>query len=115
MSHFYSISIFRIMDYKQANIPIFSVVKGIVKTNEHIFFYILAFIFFSSLLTFLDYLSYNFLFLSSIVNFYWLFLSYYSMKNNNYKKNAYQLFFLSILVMIIFNFLIAIDTFFSIF
>ncbi len=115
MSHFYAISIMRIEDYKKAKIPVFSVVKGIPITKKHIFFYILIFIFFSSLLTFLDYLSYNFLFLFSIVNFYWLFLSYSDIKKNNNKKNASQLFYYSIIVIVIFNFLISVDVFFKYF
>ncbi|QCI23977.1 protoheme IX farnesyltransferase [Buchnera aphidicola (Macrosiphoniella sanborni)] len=113
MSHFYSISIFRRIDYKKANIPVFSVIKGSLKTKKHIFLYILAFIFFSSLLSFFGYLSYNFLFLSSIINFYWLFLSYLSIKKNNHKNNADQLFFFSIIVIVVFNFLIATDVFLS--
>lgn len=109
MAHFYAISIVRIQDYKKAKIPVFSVVKGVLITKKHIFFYVLGFIFLSSLLVFLDYLSYNFFFLSSIVNFYWLFLSYSNIKQNNNKKNASQLFYYSIIVILLFNFLISID------
>ncbi|AEO08804.1 protoheme IX farnesyltransferase [Buchnera aphidicola str. Ak (Acyrthosiphon kondoi)] len=112
MSHFYAISIMRIKDYKKAKIPIFSVVKGIYITKKHIFFYVFGFVFCTSLLTFLDYLSYNFLFLSSIINFYWLFLSYSNIKKNNSKKHAYQLFYYSIVVIVVFNFLISIDILF---
>jgi len=112
MSHFYAISIMRIEDYRKANIPLFSVVKGVSKTKEHIFYYIFSFTLFSSLLTFLGYLSYNFLFLSSIINFYWLFLSYSNIKENENQKNATQLFYFSIVVICVFNLLISIDIFF---
>ncbi|MCU4136774.1 heme o synthase [Buchnera aphidicola (Sitobion miscanthi)] len=112
MAHFYAISIVRIKDYKQANIPVFSVVKGISTTKKHIFYYILGFIFFSFLLEFLGHLSYNFLFLSSILNLYWLFLSYSHIKNINNKKNINQLFYYSIIVIVVFNFLLSIDIFF---
>lgn len=111
MSHFYAISIFRIRDYEQAKIPVFSVVKGVVTTKKHIFYYIIFFIFFSILLIFLCKLSYTFLFLSSIVNFYWLFLSCDKIEKNN-KKNACQLFYCSIVVVILFNFLLSIDILF---
>ncbi|ADP66851.1 protoheme IX farnesyltransferase [Buchnera aphidicola str. TLW03 (Acyrthosiphon pisum)] len=114
MSHFYSISIMRIKDYREAKIPVFSVVKGVAITKKHIFFYVLNFSFFSSLFTFLGYLSYNFLLLSSIVNFYWSFLSYSNIKKNNDKKNARKLFYFSIIVIVFFNFLISIDVFFKI-
>ncbi|QCI22900.1 heme o synthase [Buchnera aphidicola] len=112
MSHFYAISIMRLEDYKKAKIPVFAVVKGIAITKKHIFFYILIFIFFSALLTFLGYLSSNFLFLFLIVNFYWLFLSYSDIKQNNSRNNASQLFYYSIIVIVVFNLLISIDVFF---
>ncbi|MDE5285915.1 MAG: UbiA family prenyltransferase, partial [Buchnera aphidicola] len=44
MSHFYSISIFRMQDYKNANIPIFSVIHGIYLTRKSIIFYIFLFL-----------------------------------------------------------------------
>ncbi|QIE02152.1 heme o synthase [Buchnera aphidicola] len=112
MSHFYAISIFRKTDYQNANIPLFSVVKGILITQKHIFFYIFCFTVCSSLLTFLGYLSYIFLFLSSIIHLTWLFLSYCNVRKKYYQINAYQLFFYSIIVICIFNFLIAIDKYF---
>lgn len=109
MAHFYSISIVRIEDYKKAHIPIFPVVKGVFITKRHILYYIICFTLFSSSLTFLGYTSVIFLLFSSIINFYWLFLSFLNLKQNNDKKNAIQLFYYSILVVIIFNFLISID------
>lgn len=109
MAHFYSISIFRIVDYTKANIPIFSVVKGTLITSKHIFMYIFSFMFFISLLSLFGYLSYNFLFFSSIINLYWLFLSYRNIMSYNHEKNAYQLFFYSILVIIVFDVLMVID------
>ncbi|QCI20015.1 protoheme IX farnesyltransferase [Buchnera aphidicola (Brevicoryne brassicae)] len=109
MAHFYSISIVRIEDYKKANIPVFSVIKGVFITKRHIFYYIFSFTFFSSSLTFLGYTSFIFLLFSSIFNFYWLFLSFFNLKKDNNKKNAIQLFYYSILVVIIFNILISID------
>lgn len=113
MSHFYSIAVLRKIDYTNANIPIFSVVKGVLITKKHIFFYILAFTFFSSLLTFLGYLSYIFLFLLSAINFYWLFLSYCNLKQKYCAMNSYRLFFFSIVVIFVFNVLISIDKYFE--
>ncbi len=108
MAHFYAITIFRIKDYKKAKIPVFSVVKSISIAKKHIFYYIISFIICSSLLTFLDYLSYYFLFLSSIIHFYWLFLSYRSIKEND-NNDTYQLFYCSIIVVMAFNSLMSID------
>ncbi|CAL4326523.1 heme o synthase [Buchnera aphidicola] len=109
MSHFYAIAILRIEDYKQAKIPVFPVIKGILKTKKHIFYYIINFIFFSMLLTFLDYVSYTFLFLSSIIHFYWLFLACVNIKKYNNKENASKLFYFSIVVVVLFNFFLSID------
>ncbi|QCI21179.1 protoheme IX farnesyltransferase [Buchnera aphidicola (Hyperomyzus lactucae)] len=109
MSHFYAISIVRIKDYQKAKIPIFPLVKSIAVAKKHIFYYIIGFIIFSSLLTVLGFLSYNFLFLSSIINFYWLFLAYSNIKKNNDKRNASRLFYYSIIVVVFLNFLMSID------
>jgi protoheme IX farnesyltransferase len=109
MSHFYAIAIFRMQDYKTANIPVFPVVKGIFVTKKHILYYTTNFIIFSSFLTFLNYVSYTFLFFTSIVNLYWFVLSCWNLKNNNHEQNAIKLFYYSILVVVIFNFLMSID------
>ncbi|ANZ22657.1 protoheme IX farnesyltransferase [Buchnera aphidicola (Diuraphis noxia)] len=109
MAHFYSISILRIKDYKKAKIPVFPVVKGIIITKIHIFYYIIGFNFLVALLTFLSYTSFTFLVLSFIFNFYWLSLSYFNLKKKNHKENARQLFQYSILIVIILNILMSID------
>jgi protoheme IX farnesyltransferase len=109
MSHFYAIAIVRIKDYQKAKIPIFPLVKGITITKKHIFYYIIGFIISSSLLTFLGFLSYNFLFLSSIINFYWLFLAHSNIRTNNDKKDSMRLFYYSIIVVVLFNIFVLVD------
>ncbi|QCI22299.1 heme o synthase [Buchnera aphidicola] len=109
MAHFYAISIVRIEDYKAANIPVFSLIKGILITKKHIFYYIFGFTCLTLLLTFLDYTSFVFLLCSCIINFYWLFLSFFNLKKKNHKKNSMQLFYYSIFVVIMFNVFISID------
>ncbi|QIQ41468.1 MAG: protoheme IX farnesyltransferase [Buchnera aphidicola (Aphis urticata)] len=109
MSHFYAISIVYIEDYKNANLRLFSIVKGVLKTKQHIFYYIICFIIFNFILTFLGYLSYIFLVLISLLNFYWLYISYLNIKTKDNLKLSSQIFYLSIIIVVFFNFLIAID------
>lgn len=109
MAHFYSISILYIDDYKNAKLPFFSIQKGILKTKKHIFFYIICFIIFTSMLTFLGYLSYIFLFFFSFFSFYWLYISYLSIRKKENKQICSKLFYFSIIIVMLFNFLISID------
>ncbi|QCI16692.1 protoheme IX farnesyltransferase [Buchnera aphidicola (Aphis craccivora)] len=109
MSHFYAISIMYIEDYKNANLPVFPVVKGILKTKKHIFYYIICFSLSSFILTFLTYLGYIFIFLISILNLYWLYISYINIKEKNHFKFSSRIFYLSIIIVIFFNILISIN------
>ncbi|ALD15395.1 protoheme IX farnesyltransferase [Buchnera aphidicola (Aphis glycines)] len=110
MPHFYAISIVYIEDYKNANLRFFSIERGILKTKKHIFYYIICFTISSFILTFLGYLSYIFLCLVSIINLYWLYISYMNIKEKNNLKLSRKIFFLSIIVVVVFNFLIAVDS-----
>lgn len=109
MSHFYAISIMYIEDYKNANLPVFPVVKGILKTKKHIFYYIICFSLSSFILTFLTDLGYIFIFLISILNLYWLYISYINIKEKNHFKFSSRIFYLSIIIVIFFNILISIN------
>ncbi|QCI18986.1 heme o synthase [Buchnera aphidicola] len=109
MSHFYAISLIYIEDYKNANLPVFPIIKGISKTKKHIFYYIICFILSSFVLTFLGYLGAIFLFFTSVLNFYWLYVSYLNIKEKKSLKYSSQIFYLSILVILFFNILISID------
>ncbi|QFQ32623.1 protoheme IX farnesyltransferase [Buchnera aphidicola (Aphis fabae)] len=109
MSHFYAISIVYLADYKNANLPVFPIVKGVSKTKKHIFYYIICFTLSSFILTFLGYLSYVFLFFVSILNLYWLYISYLNMKEKDHFKFSSKIFYFSIIIVIFFNILISID------
>ncbi|CAL4325385.1 heme o synthase [Buchnera aphidicola] len=109
MSHFYSIAILYIDDYKCAKLPFFPILKGVLMAKKHIFYYIICFIISTSMLTFLGYLSYIFLLFSSLFSFYWLYISYLSIGEYNEKNNSRKIFRCSILVVILFNFLMSID------
>ncbi|WP_367672999.1 heme o synthase [Buchnera aphidicola] len=113
MSHFYSISIFRISDYKNANIPIFPVVKGVLLAKQHIIYYIISYIISNILLSLIGYVSYYFLFLSLFINLIWLYLAYVNFKRSDEKKYSIQLFYFSLIVVIWCNFLMSIDYIFN--
>lgn len=109
MSHFYAISIIYIEDYTNANLPVFSVKKGILKTKEHIFYYIVCFTLLSFILTYAGHLGYIFLFFISILNLYWLYISYLNIKVKDHLKFSNQIFYLSIIIVIFFNILISMN------
>ncbi|QCI24506.1 protoheme IX farnesyltransferase [Buchnera aphidicola (Muscaphis stroyani)] len=111
MAHFYSISIFRLNDYKNAKIPVFSVIKGVYLTKKHIVYYIVGFIISNIILKILNYISDKCLFFLFIIDFFWLYLSFVNLNNRNKEnhKNSLQLFYFSIVVVVMFNFLISLD------
>ncbi|QCI25090.1 protoheme IX farnesyltransferase [Buchnera aphidicola (Rhopalosiphum padi)] len=109
MSHFYAISILHINDYRRASLPFFPLIKGILKTKKHIFYYIICFMISTSMLTFLGYLSYIFLLFFSFACFYWLYISYLSIRARDDKKLSSKLFYFSIVIVTLFNFLMSID------
>ncbi|WP_343192502.1 heme o synthase [Buchnera aphidicola (Taiwanaphis decaspermi)] len=112
ISHFYSISMFRLEDYRNAGIPTFLLRYGIKKTRKHIIFYILCFIFCTILLKIFNYTNYFYLFMISVFNAIWLILSLLSLKKINYKNYAKYIFLSSIVIIFMFNILISINNFF---
>lgn len=61
MPHFYGIAMFRSKDYKAAGLPVRPVSKGVRSTRNQIFFYIIAFVLATSLLTYYGYTGYLYL------------------------------------------------------
>ncbi|CAL4325329.1 Protoheme IX farnesyltransferase [Buchnera aphidicola (Protaphis terricola)] len=110
MSHFYAISLMYLEDYKNANLPLFPILKGVKKTKKHIFYYIILYIFFSFFLMLFINFNYIFIFFISIFNFYWLYLSYLNIKSNNYYKFSKKIFYFSILIIVLFNIFICINS-----
>ncbi|WP_343188399.1 heme o synthase [Buchnera aphidicola (Ceratoglyphina bambusae)] len=106
--HFYSISIFRIKDYKIAKVPILPIKTSILFTKIKITLYILFFIIFSESLYFLGYVGIKYLFFSFLINLIWFIFSILSYFLNNIKI-FYYIFMLSILVIFFINFFLSFD------
>ncbi len=108
--HFYSIAIFRSNDYKLAKIPTFPEKYGIFISRNHIIFYIINFIIFFSMLTFLGFTGYKYLIIEFFISLYWLYIAVKEYKNNkNIKYWAKKLFIYSIIVITFFSILISLD------
>jgi protoheme IX farnesyltransferase len=58
MPHFFAIAIFRMEDYRKANIPVFPIAYGLEKTRERMGLYIVLYILTSALLTLFGFVGY---------------------------------------------------------
>lgn len=108
--HSYSISIFRLKDYKNANIPTFPIIKGIHKTKIHILIYILLFSIITMFFFINEYVGYKYAIVTTLINFIWIkhAITGFNKKCKN-KIWAKKIFFLSIITIILFNIMISID------
>ncbi len=75
MPHSYAIAIFRLNDYRAANIPVLPVARGIEATKRHIVLYILAFAAAALMLTVAGFAGYGYLVMALLVSAYWLFIA----------------------------------------
>ncbi len=106
LAHFYAISIYRYDDYKQANLPVWSVVKGLNKTKNQIIInqvllvvVSLAFVFLSSQLKFFG-------LIFGIVTLGWLIYGLRLLNKIKIKLWARKIFISSLVVNLIFIFLL---------
>jgi len=103
MPHFFAIALYRLKDYQAANIPVLPVKKGVHATQKQMIFYILAFCLVTSLLTFYHYTGFFYLITMSLLSAFWLLLGlkgFSSQKGPSLSKWAYQMFRLSLLVIL---------------
>ncbi|PCI92262.1 protoheme IX farnesyltransferase [Candidatus Aerophobetes bacterium] len=100
MPHFYAIAMFRLRDYTNASVPVLPVKKGILTTKIHMLFYIVAFTFVSSLLTYFKYTGTAYLVITLAVGTAWFI---YAIKGFKCKSDAYwarKMFLLSLVVVL---------------
>lgn len=111
--HSYSITIFRLSDYKTALIPTFIIKKGIKLTRIHMIICIIGFFITTALLTVIGYTSIIFLYTISIMNILWLYTGLYEYQiiNNDFLWSK-KMFFLSIIIIILLNLLLSLDSLF---
>jgi len=116
-SHFWALSLYKSGDYKRAKIPMLPVTDGVEKTKINILVYsLLLFPSVVSLYFFENY-SVQFLFISTVLTFYYIYLSYKLLKSLNNKTSniiARKIFIYSIFYLFIIFVLILGDSFWRI-
>lgn len=109
MPEFYSIAIYRHDEYKAANIPVMSVVKGIRSTKIQIFFYTVAFVIATILLATYGYASMTYLVVMAAMGTYWLWLGAKGFSTNDDDAWARQMFKFSLIILLVFCGVISVD------
>ena len=108
-SHFWALSLYKSGDYKRAKIPMLPVTDGVEKTKINILVYsLLLFPSVVSLYFFENY-SVQFLFISTVLTFYYIYLSYKLLRSLNNKTSniiarkifVYSIFYLFIIFVLI--------------
>lgn len=75
MPHFYAIAMYRLRDYKTAEVPVMPVSRGIFATKLRMLFYIVGFLATAIMLFVCKYVGYLYLGVATLLSIYWLFLS----------------------------------------
>lgn len=110
MPHSYAIGIFRFDDYKNANISLLPIKKGINATKPHMLFWIIIFAIVNTLLSLCGYTGSWYLITSSAFSLAWIYLCLTGF--NRHTDNAVwarKMFFFSILCITVFSIMMAIN------
>ena len=111
-SHFWALSLYKVQDYKKANIPMMPITNGIESTKKNIFVYSLLMIPAVSLPYIIGFVSEIFLLLGALLTLYYNYLCYqlYKFKKNKFEtKKAQQIFGYSILYLFLIFVLFLLD------
>ncbi len=108
MPHFYAIAVYRRDEYKNAAIPILSVVEGIKTTKTQILFYIVGFGISSSLLFLMGYKGWVYGLVMISLSAYWLFVGVKGFTVENSDKWGRQMFGLSLVVLLVWSIFVSI-------
>ncbi len=110
MPHFYAIAIYRIQDYQEARVPVFSIEKGVPCTKIQIVCYIIAFIVATIALYAFRYVGIFYLVGMLAAGLAWLVLSLRGFQKNTVDpKWARSVFLFSLIVITVFSILIALN------
>lgn len=109
MPHFYTIGIFRLKDYKQAGLPIYSVVNGVDATKRQIIAYICLYTIVTPLLSLTDRTSYLFGIVVLSSGLFWLTMALKDYKTADDDKWARSVFGLSMVVLIVLAVMLSIN------
>ncbi|MBY7877748.1 heme o synthase [Vibrio fluvialis] len=98
MPHSYAIAMFRMQDYKTADIPVLPVVSGIEKARKHMMAYVVAFNLVALALFLLGECGYEYLVIASAVCFMWTKVTFKPVTEDNYVEWSKTVFKVSLLV-----------------
>ena len=111
-SHFWALSLYKVQDYKKANIPMMPITNGIETTKKNIFIYSLLMLPAIALPYYVGFVGELFLVIGLTLTFYYNYLCYqlYSFKKNKFEiKKAQQIFGYSILYLFLVFVLFLVD------
>lgn len=109
MPHSYAIAIYRLLDYKNAGIPVLPLKSGMRTTKLHIVGFTLLFIATTLMLFQHRYVGNTYLLTIFIFGFCWLILALEGLRTKNNLRWSKQMFFFSIIIIVVFSLLIAFD------
>ena len=110
MPEFYSIAIYRMKEYKAAGVPVISVVKGKEHTRLQIFFYTIAFVVATLLLTVYGYAGYSYLIVMGLLGAYWIWLGSIGFRAKDIDAWARRMFRFSLIVLLAFCAVISLES-----
>lgn len=110
MPEFYSIAIYRLKEYKAAGVPVISVVKGVEHTRIQIFFYTLAFVVATLLLTPYGHAGYIYFVVMALLGAYWLWLAIKGLSATDSDKWARKMFRFSLIILLAFCAMLAVGS-----
>ena len=111
-SHFWALSLYKVQDYKKANIPMMPITNGIESTKKNIFVYSLLMLPSIALPYYVGFVGELFLSTSLVLTLYYNYLCYqlYNFKKNKFEvKKAQQIFGYSILYLFLIFVLFLVD------
>lgn len=106
MPHFYAITLYRLEDYKRANIPVLPLLKGIPRTKLHMLLYVIAFIPTLLLPTVFGYTGTAYLVVAALLGTSWLILTLQGFKAENNAVWARKMFVLSLVIIVSFSLMV---------
>lgn len=109
MPHFYAISIFRHDDYKNASLPVLSVVKGIKRTKQHILVFSAVYLCALALLFYAKIVGYSFLVVMMALGTYWMWYGTKGLGNTDSVRWARKMFFYSLVVLLSFSIMLSLN------
>ncbi len=99
MPHFYAIAMYRHVDYAAAKLPVLPVVRGMAVARRHIIFYVFLYVGASLLMSLAGYTGVSYFIVMALVGLGWAYLAL--RPQQSYEHWARQLFFYSLLVMLV--------------